>query len=374
MSFQAIDAAISVGGHFRFVGEPLEAYPFGSGHIHNTFKLSCTAGSQTHYYLLQQINAHVFSDVPALMNNISRVLMHSQASLRVQDKGDIARRCLSVVPTRANLPYHVHTDGSYWRAYRFIAQSRSYTVATTQQQAYEVARAFGEFQQRVGRLPGPRLHESIADFHHTPKRVQALRDAVAANVHRRVEQCGPQLRFASARARIAPALIELQQLGKIPERVTHNDAKMDNVLFDEHTDEALCVVDLDTVMPGLSLYDFGDLVRSCANRAGEDHSDVRQVGLDMPRFEAIVHGYLAGTGDMLNSVEIANLAFSAKLISYELGVRFLTDYLSGDRYFKTQYDGQNLARCKVQFAMVESIEQQYRAMNRLARSIAGSPA
>jgi thiamine kinase-like enzyme len=221
---------------------------------------------------------------------------------------------------------------------------------------------FGQFQNQVSDLPGPRLHETIRDFHNTPARYRQFHTARAVDTHDRARHCIPEIEWALAHEQTAGSLLALQEAGEIPERVTHNDTKLNNVMFDEQSGKALCVIDLDTVMPGLALYDFGDLVRSATMTAAEDETDLSKVGMRMDYYEALVDGYLSTTISFLTDVEIENLAISGRIITIETGLRFLTDYLSGDEYFRIQRPDQNLDRCRTQFALADSIDEQFDAM------------
>jgi aminoglycoside phosphotransferase (APT) family kinase protein len=259
----------------------------------------------------------------------------------------------------------VDEKGSYWRAYRFIERARTYDAVESAQQAFQAAKAFGQFQKLLAGLPAPRLHDTIPDFHHTPKRFVALEEAIASDVAGRAILAKPEIGFALAHQSIVSILLD----ANLPERVTHNDTKFNNVMLDDATGEGVCVVDLDTVMPGLALYDFGDMVRTTTSPAEEDELDLSRVTMQFPMFEALVRGYLASAGGFLTKAEKQYLAFSGKLITFEIGIRFLTDYLAGDTYFKVHREGHNLDRCRTQFKLVESIERQEERMQRLIESI-----
>jgi aminoglycoside phosphotransferase (APT) family kinase protein len=255
----------------------------------------------------------------------------------------------------------VDAEGGYWRAYRFIEGARAYDTVESSQQAYQAARAFGEFQKMLVDLPAPRLRDTIPDFHNTPKRFVAFEQAVAADESNRAVNARAEIEFAFAHQPMVGVLLE----ANLPERITHNDTKFNNVLLDNATGEGLCVIDLDTVMPGLALYDFGDMVRTTTSPAMEDEQDLSQVTMQFPMFEALARGYLSSAGCFLTKEEKTHLAFAGKLITFEQGIRFLTDYLAGDRYYKVHRDRQNLDRCRTQFKLVESIEQQEEQMTLL---------
>jgi aminoglycoside phosphotransferase (APT) family kinase protein len=360
----------SIATHFCTEGAFVSAEACGSGHINDTYVMTCNWGGERVRYLLQRINHQVFQDPVGVMGNISRVTAHIQTVLQEQGVSDVERRCLRLVPTWEDKPVYRDESGSYWRTYLFIEGATSHDVVKTEEQAYEAAKAFGEFQKYLLDLPGQRLIETIPDFHNTPKRYAQFERALATNERGRAAKARAEIEFACRHRATADALLRLHHEGKIPERITHNDTKLNNVLLDEATNEGLCVIDLDTVMPGLGLYDIGDLVRSCTSPAKEDEQDLSQVVMQMPMFKALVRGYLVATRSFLTQAELDHLAFSGKLIALETGLRFLTDYLMGDVYFKTQHEAHNLERCRVQFGLVESIEAQQEAMNQLVKKLA----
>ena len=274
-------------------------------------------------------------------------------------------RVLRFVPTHDGKTYHVTADGNYWRTYYFIENARIYDVVESPKEAYQAAKEYGYFQQLLTDLPGGRLHDTIPDFHNTPKRFATFERALAADAHNRAASCRQEIQFALEHKPITAVLLDLHAKGDIPERVTHNDTKFNNVMLDNETGEGICVLDLDTVMPGLALYDFGDMVRTTTSESAEDERDLSKVHMEMEMFDALARGYLSTAGAFLNPVEKAHLAFSGKLITFEIGIRFLTDYLEGDHYFKVHRAGHNLDRCRTQFKLVESIEHQEAEMNAL---------
>ena len=348
----------AVGRAFAVTGRFSGAVPCGSGHINDTYAASYQDGDTLRRYIHQRINHTIFRDPAAMMDNIARVIRHVQQRLLLEPGTDPARESLTLVPTHDGTPYHVDGSGHFWRTYRFIEHARSFDTVTTPEQAYQAAHAFGLFQRRVSDLPGPRLHETIPAFHHTPLRYQALLTARQRDVQQRARSASSELAFALAREPLTRVLVDLQNLGVAPERVTHNDTKINNVLMDETTGHGLCVIDLDTVMPGLSLYDFGDLVRTALSPAAEDETDLDRVEVRRPFFEALVRGYLEGAGPVLTREEIAHLPEAGLLITFETGLRFLTDHLAGDTYFKIHRPGHNLDRCRTQFALVARLEEQ----------------
>ena len=301
------------------------------------------------------------------MSNIQRVTTHVTAQIanQIANQPDAARRALSLIPTLDGAAFHRDPEGNWWRMYQFVERARSYDAVETPRQAYQAAFAFGQFQQQLATLPAPRLHDTIPDFHHTPKRFAALEAAIASDAVNRAIHATPEIAFAFARQPIASTLLN----ANLPERVTHNDTKLNNVLLDDVTAEGICVIDLDTTMPGSALYDFGDMVRTATSPAAEDEQDLSRVTMRMTIFESLTRGYLAAAGSFLTPAEKRYLAFSGKLITYEIGIRFLTDYLTGDTYFKTKRPEHNLDRCRTQFRLVQSIEAQEEAMEQFVDSL-----
>ncbi len=348
-----------VARHFHIYGEFRSAEPYGSGHINDTYcAIFDQAGTMTRY-ILQRINHNIFKKPVSLMENIQRVTAHLAG--KMSGEPDFSRRVLTLIPVRNGLFYHHDEQGNYWRGYLFIEKAKTYDTVESAGQAFESAKAYGRFQKLLADLPAPRLHDTIPDFHHTPKRFATLVKTIENDVSNRAGLAKAEIDFALQRASIVDGLIN----ARLPERVTHNDTKFNNVMLDDATGEGICVVDLDTLMPGLTLYDFGDMVRTTTSPAKEDELDLKRVTMQMPMFEALVRGYLASTGDFLTSAEKRLLAFSGKLITFEIGIRFLTDFLGGDTYFKVHRNGHNLDRCRTQFKLVESIEQQEEQMNKL---------
>lgn len=350
--------------HFQFNGEVSSIAPHGNGHINDTYLVTCWTNADSARYILQHINLNVFHDPAAVMQNIERVTAHLAAQASGEPDG--ARRALQLVPARDGRNWHRDSAGETWRAYRFIENARTYETATSAAQALQAARAFGRFQQQLAGLPPPRLHDTIPDFHNTPKRFAALERAIAADAVNRAALARPEIEFALAHQSITGVLLN----ANLPERITHNDTKFNNVLLDDVTGEAICVIDLDTVMPGLALYDFGDMVRTTTSPADEDERDLSKVTMQFPLFEALVRGYLDATGAFLTPAEKQYIAFSGKLITFETGIRFLADFLAGDTYFKVHRERHNLDRCRTQFRLVESIEKQEEEMIRLVESLA----
>jgi hypothetical protein len=353
----------SVARQFQICGEFISAGPYGSGHINDTYCAVFSQGGAAVRYILQRINHNVFKTPAALMENVQRVTTH--IGRKVADEPDYSRRGLTLIPAWDGRMWHCAEDGSYWRTYVFIENARTYDAVESPQQAFQAARAFGRFQKLLADLPAPRLHETVPDFHHTRARFAKLEAAIAADSAHRARLARSEIEFALNRR----AMIGVLQAAGLPERVTHNDTKLNNVMLDDKSGEGICVIDLDTVMPGLVPYDFGDIVRTSTSPAREDERDLSKVRMQFVMFEALARGYLATAAEFLTKAERQHLVFSGKLITFEIGIRFLTDFLEGDTYFKVHREGHNLDRCRTQFKLVESIEQQEDQMSKLVEKL-----
>lgn len=343
-----------------------------NGHIHDTYVVVCQSPTGPRRYILQNINTYVFRRPVEMMDNIHRVTSHLRGKLAATPGGDPVRQTLRIVPAAGGDLCYSRDDGTCWRGLDFIEDARTFDVAQNHQQALEAARAFGRFQKLLLDLPGERLHETIPNFHHTPTRFAALQAAIAADRVNRAADCAADIKFALAREPLANLLAKPLASGHLPERVCHNDTKINNVLFDDQTGKGLCVIDLDTVMPGSVLYDFGDQVRTTAGNFAEDEADHRKVLLDLDYYEALVQGYLEEAGSFLTRMEVEHLASAGQLITFEIGIRFLADHLDGDRYFRIHREGQNLARARTQFAYVADMERKAEAMARVVANHAGA--
>ena len=354
-----------VSGAFQILGDFIEAVPYGSGHINDTFATTYRQGGTPVRYILQRINHNVFKQPEALMRNVERVCAHLRAKMDADGVPDASRRALTLIPARDGRSWHVDPEGNYWRVYIFIEKATTYDQIETTDQAREAARSFGAFQRMLSDLPAPRLADTIPNFHHTRSRFDDLRRAIGADSARRASGARAEIEWALKNEAMVDVLLNAQAEGRIPERVTHNDTKLNNVMLDDETSEGVCVIDLDTVMPGLTLYDFGDMCRTATRPTPEDETDLSKVEVQLDMFRALVEGYLSSAGSFLVPAERDHLVFSTRLITFEIGLRFLTDYLQGDVYFKTRRPGHNLDRCRVQFKMVESFERNEKEMNRI---------
>lgn len=361
MALSTATAARAIAG--RFAGdavvagvEPLAA---GGGHIHASFVVALKVGAgDTRRILLQRINERVFPQPRLVMENVERITAHVRGGLvlvRADDGASHAR----------------DEAGGWWRAYRFVEGTRSYEAPSTPAQARAAARAFGRFQRDVADIPGPRLHETIPGFHDTPARYAAFERALSTDAAGRAARAAAEIHALQDRRDLADALLAPWRRGELPERVVHNDAKMSNVLFDAASGDVVCVVDLDTTMPGLALFDFGDMARSMASPAAEDERDLGRVVARPAFFAALAQGYLEGAGPLLSPRERGLLVTAAKVITYEQLIRFLADYLEGDRYYAVTRPEQNLDRSRTQLALLRSFEGQERELERVTADADG---
>jgi len=345
-----------IAARFRIGGRFIDAAAYGAGHINRTYVSRAATPGGVVRYVHQRINHDVFKHPEELMSNIERVTSHIRGK-HVAAGRDPARRVLTVVPALDGRSFHRTDDGEYWRTYLFVEGAHTSDVAESPDHAYSAAKAFAEFQSMVGDLPGERLYETIPNFGDSRRRFDSLVEAAEIDAAGRAAEVAGEIDFALARQDVTPVLGDLLARGRVPERIIHYDTKINNVLIDDRTGEGICVIDLDTVMPGAAMYDFGDMVRLGAATAAEDERDLSKVHLDLDMFEGLARGYLEVAGRFLTPVEIDYLAFSARLIALTTGTRFLTDHLAGDVYFRTHRPGQNLDRCRTQFAMVREMEE-----------------
>ena len=357
--------ALAIAGEFALAGEIVSASPYGSGHINDTYKVDVKPTSGPSRFVLQRINHNVFRRPDELMENVERVCAHAYSKLKEAGEPNADRRTLRLIPTLEGKAWHIDAAGNRWRCYHFIEGATGHDVVRSPEQAYAAAKSFGAFQSLLADLPGGRLHETIPDFHHTPSRFARFQQALAKDSQGRAAASVPEIAFALARAHEVSIVVDALRDGTLPERVTHNDTKLNNVLLDDITQEGVCVIDLDTVMPGSVLYDFGDLVRTSTSPAAEDETDLAKVRMQFPMFEALIKGYLESAAGFLTPKEKELLPFAGKLITFEIGLRFLTDWLEGDTYFKIKRPTHNLDRARTQFKLVESIEAQLPAMQAL---------
>jgi thiamine kinase-like enzyme len=345
---------------FAISGKLIAAHEHGSGLINQTFLITAQESDQTRRYIFQKLNTHVFQNTQGLMQNIIQVTEHIRNKLVASKSDDIERRVLSLIPLALDKnTFHLnHPAWGTWRVYHFLENTLSFDVLKTTEQAFLAAQTVGEFQALLADYDGPALVETIPNFHHTLQRLENFKIAVRNDTQGRASQVSKEIDFVLERSSLAGSLLGLYESGKIPLRITHNDTKLNNVMIDRDTGVGLCMIDLDTVMPGLSLYDFGDMVRTACNPGAEDATDITNLCARKDVFQALARGYLQGTAGALLPIEIENLAKAGQLLTFECGMRFLTDYLEGDHYFKIQHPQHNLDRARNQFALVKSLEDQ----------------
>jgi hypothetical protein len=351
---------------FRMEGSFVSVIPVTRGHINDSYIVNTGPDGAPHY-LLQRINHSVFRNVEGLMSNIAKVLDHLERRIKCSSATGFVP--LHLVPTPGGEVFYRDPEGNVWRMYNYIPGSRSFDVAGDPEIAREAGRAFGTFQELTSDLDGTSLVETIPDFHNIATRLRTFRGTVEKDPSGRVAEIREEIRFIEERAAEMHAILDLGTKGQIPLRVTHNDTKINNVLFD-HEGKAVCIVDLDTVMPGYSLYDFGDAIRTGASAAAEDEEDLSKVSIRMDLFSAYSDGYLSVARKFLLPDETARLAFSARFMTYLIGLRFLTDYIDGDQYYRIRHAKHNLVRARSQFRLVRSMEEQSEQMEQIISQFA----
>ncbi len=356
-----------IAGQFRFAGRLVEARPYGAGHINRTYVIRCM-GTQNRCrrYLLQAINTAIFREPELLMTNIERITRRLHGKIK-RAGGDPGREAMTLIPTRDGASFYRAEDDGCWRAFLFIEGAQAYEMATSLKHVYHAARAVGRFQHLLADFPADALYEVIPDFHHTPKRLAVFRETVECDRVGRAADVRDEIRFIEQRATQMGVLVDLLAQGRLPLRVTHNDAKFSNVLMDDATGEGLCVIDLDTVMPGTAVYDFADAVRAGAALAAEDEPDARRAGLSLETFDALARGYLDAARGFLTPAEVDNLAFAAWLITLEQAIRFLNDHLNGDVYYQVHRPNHNLDRTRTQIRMIQDMEDRFAAMEAIVQ-------
>ena len=342
---------------FQLTGNPVSCQRYGFGHINVTYLVVTDQGLR---YILQKINDHVFPNVAQLQENIAAVTAH----LRMQTSEKYG--VLTLLPTQEGATYHYTPEDGYWRVYDFIEDSICLQMPESPEDFYQSAIAFGTFQQQLGTFPAETLHETIKNFHNTPDRYRLFRQAVEEDVMGRAAQVQPEIAFALSHEEIGGELTRMLREGALPLRVTHNDTKLNNVMLSRDTRTPLCVIDLDTTMPGLSAYDFGDSIRFGAATAAEDEKDLSKMTMSLDLFRIFTRGFLRACPG-LTETERQVLPLGALTMTLECGVRFLTDYLAGDHYFGIHYPEHNLDRCRTQFRLVADMEAKMDEMNAIVR-------
>jgi hypothetical protein len=358
-----MDNLFNIVDQFNTEGKIVSITPFGSGHINDSYLVTMTPESPTNY-VLQRINHGIFKDIPELTDNILKVTRHIQKKLFEEATGFGNFQVVHLIPSKAGHFIFHDTTGNYWRLYNHISGSKSYDMITNPELAYEGGKAFGLFQYLVSDIDASSLFEILPDFHNIVTRLATFRETVLDDPAGRVKEVENEIAFVESRSAEMHAIRDLGNGGHIPLRVTHNDTKFNNILFNSDN-KAISVVDLDTVMPGYILYDFGDAIRTGTSTAAEDEAELSGVNIDLNLFEAYSKGYLEIARNFLNREETDNLAFSAKYMTYLIGLRFLTDHLDGDRYYKISFPGHNLQRARAQFKLLQSMEQYFPSMREI---------
>ncbi|WP_428329212.1 phosphotransferase enzyme family protein [Mucilaginibacter sp.] len=344
---------------FQISGQIISALPFGSGHINDTYRITTNSGNT---YLLQRINHFVFKDVPGLMNNLVLVTQHLRKKLLAITASNPDKQVLTLIKTNTGAYYIKDDEGNYWRVFNFLNDTRSYDQVSTEKQAYEGGKAFGRFQSLLADLDPALMVETIPGFLNIEYRLQNLDKAIAADSVKRLPEVSAEIAFINQRRTQMGRILKMGREGELPLRITHNDTKFNNVLLDEN-DHAQCVIDLDTVMPGYLAYDFGDAIRTIINNSPEDEADIDNISLNIPLFSAYVKGYLQQTVGLLTETEVHSLIEGVLLLPYMQFVRFLTDYLEGDIYYKIYSPQHNLQRARAQFQLLKKLEEAKTTLN-----------
>lgn len=351
--------------NFNFTGRLKDRRPFGSGHINDTYLLTFEIGDMGDMSaILQRMNREIFTQPVELMENIVGVTSYLREKI-IENGGDPERETPNIIPAKDGKAYYVDSKGEYWRSYKFITDAKCYDQVEKPEDFYESAVAFGNFQRLLADYPADTLHETIKGFHDTRARFEVFKQAVAQDVCGRAASVDREIEFVLAHEEIARVLGEFQEKGLVPLRVTHNDTKLNNIMIDNTTRKGICVIDLDTVMPGLAVNDFGDSIRFGASTGAEDEKDLSKVSCSMELFEIYVKGFLQGCAGSLTPTEVELLPMGAKVMTYECGMRFLTDYLQGDHYFKIHREEHNLDRARTQFKLVEDMEAKWDIMKEI---------
>lgn len=354
--------------HFMWNGKVLEVQPYGNGHINDTFLVMLDNQEGSKRAILQRISHEIFKKPVELMENIHNVTTFLRKKI-VAAGGDPERETLNVIPTDEGKPYYLDEHGNYWRAYKFIENTISYDTVEKPEDFYASALAFGHFQKLLADYPAETLHETIPGFHDTKARFARFEQVLKEDKLGRASDVQEEIRFVLDRKETAEVLGRMQADGSLPLRVTHNDTKLNNILLDDKTGRAICVIDLDTVMPGLAVNDFGDSIRFGASTGAEDETDLSKVSCDLALYEIYAKGFIEGCGGRLTETELKALPIGAKVMTYECGMRFLTDYLEGDVYFKIHREQHNLDRARTQFKLVADMEQKWDKIEQLIEHV-----
>lgn len=359
-----IDLAIQ---NFDFEGKVIDKKPLKKGHINDTFCIVCeTENKQNKKYILQKINTNIFKNPDELMENVVNVTSYIR-KIVIENGGNPERETLNIIPTKNGENYYKDKKGDCFRVYKFIEDATTYDLVQNAQDFYESAVAFGNFQRLLSNFPANTLYETIPNFHNTVDRLNKLKEAIQKDAVNRVKNVKEEIDFVLNREKDCHIICDLLEKGEIPLRVTHNDTKLNNIMIDNKTKKAICVIDLDTVMPGTLLNDFGDSIRFGASTALEDEQDLSKVECSMELFEAYTKGFIEGVKGNLTDKEKEMLPMGAKIITLECGIRFLTDYLQGDTYFKIDRDNHNLDRARTQFKLVLDMENKWEQMKNIVK-------
>ena len=357
-----IDEAI---GQFRYEGVLIDERLYGSGHINDTYLLTFEIAEMgTIKVILQRMNKNIFTKPIELMENILNVTSYLRKKI-IENGGNPDRETLNVIRTVDNMPYFVDSEGEYWRSYKFITDATSYDQVESPEDFYQSEVAFGNCQRLLAEYPAETLHETIEGFHDTKARFQVFKKAVEDDVCGRAASVQKEIQFVLEHEHLANVFADLLEKKEIPLRVTHNDTKLNNIMIDNKTRKGICVIDLDTVMPGLAMNDFGDSIRFGASTATEDEQDLSKVSCDMELFDLYAKGFIEGCGGKLTEKEIDLMPTGAMVMTFECGMRFLTDYLQGDTYFKIHRENHNLDRCRTQFKLVKDMEAKWDTMREI---------
>ncbi len=352
---------------FTMEGVVESAAPHGSGHINDTYLLTCKTNSEYKKYILQRINHDIFKKPWELMENVVKVTEFLQKKI-AEGGGDPEREALHVIPAKDGTSYRRQEDGTYWRMYGFIDGATSYDAVKEPKDFYESAVSFGHFQKLLADYPAETLYETIPNFHNTVDRLANFKKALEEDVMGRAAEVQEEIRFVLDREKDCHVLCDMLSNGEIPLRVTHNDTKLNNIMIDDQTGKGICVIDLDTVMPGSALYDYGDSIRFGANTGAEDEKDLSKISCDIDLFSLFTKGYIEGCEGSLTETEIRMMPMGAKLMTLECGMRFLADYLEGDHYYKVHRPEHNLDRCRTQFQMVKDMEEKWEVLQGIVES------
>ena len=349
---------------FELKGQFIDAIPYGEGHINNTFLVNTTGNR----YILQRVNSDVFKQPEDVMNNIALVTEYLHKKI-IASCGDPYRETLTLIPTKKGEYYLITKEGDLFRMYLFIGNAISYQKVETPELFYRIAKSFGRFQKMLDGFPAEQLKETIPNFHNTVVRYENFKNAVEADKAGRKNEVMKEIEFAMGREKDARIIMDAIKAGSVPLRVTHNDTKLNNILVDETSGDGICVIDLDTVMPGSMLFDFGDSIRFGASTAAEDEKDLDKVWMDLALFEQYAKGYIEELHETMTEQELELLPMSAKLMTLECGIRFLGDYLDGDNYFRIHYPEQNLDRARTQLKLVADMEEKMDTMKEIVKRL-----